>query len=109
VHGSADIYIKYINALLDNNHMMLADDSSSRKVSDGADKNPVILNESTNLAESAGLMKEKQISNDLVGRDSQYGAGIVTERDILYHVTAELKAPSNITLKEIMSSPLISG
>ncbi len=80
----------------------------SRKAIDVADKSPVILDESTNLAEAARLMKEKQISSILVGLDSQHVVGIVTERDILYRVVAESRGPFKTTLKEVMSSPLIT-
>jgi len=34
--------------------------------------------------------------------------GIVTERDILYRVVAEHRGPFKTTLKEIMSSPLVT-
>lgn len=80
----------------------------SRKAIDVADKSPVILDESTNLAEAARLMKKRQLSSILVGRDSQHVIGIVTERDILYRVVAESRGPFKTTLKEIMSSPLIT-
>ena len=83
-------------------------DYSSRKAADVADKNPVMLDESTNLAESARLMREKQISSVLVGRDSHHVVGIVTEKDILYRVIAESRLPFKTTLMEIMSSPLIT-
>jgi signal-transduction protein with cAMP-binding, CBS, and nucleotidyltransferase domain len=80
----------------------------SRKAIDVADKSPIILDGSTNLAEATRLMKKKQISSVLVGRDSQHVVGIVTERDILYRVVAERRGPFKTTLKEIMSSPLIT-
>ncbi|MFL6372056.1 MAG: CBS domain-containing protein, partial [Nitrososphaera sp.] len=50
-------------------------DYSSRKAADVADKNPVMLDESTNLAESARLMREKQISSVLVGQYSHHVVG----------------------------------
>jgi signal-transduction protein with cAMP-binding, CBS, and nucleotidyltransferase domain len=87
---------------------MMHADYSSRKAADVADKNPVMLDESTNLAESARLMREKQISSVLVGRDSHHVVGIVTEKDILYRVIAESRLPFKTTLMEIMSSPLIT-
>jgi signal-transduction protein with cAMP-binding, CBS, and nucleotidyltransferase domain len=80
----------------------------SHKAVDVADKNPVILDESTNLAEAVRLMRKEQILSVLVGRDSQHVRGIVTERDILYRVVAESRGPFKTTLKEIMSSPLIT-
>jgi CBS domain-containing protein len=79
----------------------------SHEAVDVADKGPLILDESTNLAEAVTSMRKEQISSVLVGRDSQHVRGIVTERDILYRVVAESRDPFKTTLKEIMSSPLI--
>ncbi|MFL6502471.1 MAG: CBS domain-containing protein [Nitrososphaera sp.] len=87
---------------------MLHANYSSQKPADVAGKNTVMLDESTNLSEAAKLMREKQISSVLVGRNSQHVIGIVTERDILYRMIAEIRFPFNTTLKEIMSSPLIT-
>lgn len=87
---------------------MMHSEYLSRKAIDIADKSPVILDGSTNLAEAARLMKRKQVSSVLVGSDNQHVIGIVTERDILYRVVAESKGPFKTTLKEIMSSPLIT-
>lgn len=86
---------------------MYSEDLSHRAV-EVADKNPIILDESTNLAEAARLMRKEQGSSILVGRDSQHVIGIVTERDILYRVVAESRGPFKTTLKEIMSSPLVT-
>lgn len=87
---------------------MMYSEYLSHKAVDVADKNPVILDESTNLAEAAKLMRKKQISSVLVGQDSQHVIGLVTERDILYRVVAESRSPFKTTLKEIMSSPLVT-
>ena len=73
-----------------------------------ADKNPMILDESTGLAAAARLMRKKGVSSILVGRDNQHVLGTVTERDIVYRVVAESKSPFKTTLKEIMSSPVIT-
>ena len=78
------------------------------KAVDVADKNPVILDESTILAEAAKIMRREQVSSILVGGASQHVIGIVTERDILYRVVAESRGPFKTTLKEIMSSPLVT-
>ena len=88
--------------------MMYSEEYLSHKAIDVAYKNPVILDESTNLAEAVMIMRKEQISSVLVGRDSQHAIGIVTERDILYRVIAESRGPFKTTLKEIMSSPLIT-
>ena len=76
---------------------------------DVSDKNPLILYESTNLAEAAGVIRKEHISSVLVRRDSQHVTGIVTERDILYHVVAESKGPFKTTLKEIMKNGQVVG
>ncbi len=88
--------------------MMKYSEYLSHKAIDVADTNTVILDESTNIAEAVRLMRKKQVSSVLVGRDSQHIIGIVTERDILYRVVAESRGPFKTTLKEIMSSPLIT-
>ncbi len=53
-------------------------------------------------------MRKKGVSSILVGRDNQHVLGTVTERDIVYRVVAESKSPFKTTLKEIMSSPVIT-
>jgi CBS domain-containing protein len=87
---------------------MMNSEYLSHKAVDVADKNPPILDESTSLAEAGRLMKKKGVSSILVGRDNQHVVGIVTERDIVYRVVAENKSPFKTTLKEIMSSPLVT-
>ena len=87
---------------------MMYSERLSHKAIDLADKNPVILDESTTLADAARLMRKEQMSSILVGQDNQHVIGIVTEIDILYRVIAEGRVPSKTILKEIMSSPLIT-
>ena len=105
VHGTAymqDILVPRRKRFMDYSEYL------SHRAVDVADKHPIILNESTNLAEAARIMRKEQISSILVGQDSQHVIGIVTERDILYRVLAESKVPFKTTLKEIMSQPLIT-
>jgi len=81
----------------------------SQKVREFLETNYTLLDEDTNVSEATRIMKEKGISSVLV--ISKRGAeptGIVTERDILYKVVAENKEPFKTTLKEIMSSPIIT-
>ena len=85
----------------------------SQKVREFLETNYTLLDEDTNVSEATRIMKEKGISSVLVS--SKRGAegraeptGIVTERDILYKVVAENKEPFKTTLKEIMSSPIIT-
>jgi gliding motility-associated-like protein len=71
--------------------MMLSySDHLSQKAGEVADRTPIILNESTSVAEAARIMKKEGSSSILVGQDSQqHVIGIVTEKDILYRVVAE--------------------
>jgi CBS domain-containing protein len=81
----------------------------SQKVREFLETNYTLLDEDTNVSEATRIMKEKGISSVLV--ISKRGAeptGIVTERDILYKVVAENKEPFKTTLKEIMSSPILT-
>ena len=87
--------------------MMYSDHLTSKTV-DAADKNPLILDESTTLADSARIMRREKVSSVLVGRDSHHVTGIITETDILYRVVAENRSPFKTTLKEVMSSPLVT-
>ncbi len=81
----------------------------SQKVREFLETNYTLLDDDTNVSEATRIMKEKGISSVLV--ISKRGAeptGIVTERDILYKVVAENKEPFKTTLKEIMSSPILT-
>jgi CBS domain-containing protein len=85
----------------------------SQKVREFLETNYTLLDEDSNVSEATRIMKEKGSSSVLVS--SKRGAegraeptGIVTERDILYKVVAENKEPFKTTLKEIMSSPIIT-
>jgi CBS domain-containing protein len=80
-----------------------------QKVESIAEKNYVTLSEDTLVGEAAKVMKDKDVLSVLVTRkDSNEPIGILTETDILYRVLAENKGPFKVTLKKIMSSPLIT-
>jgi len=54
-------------------------------------------------------VKDKGVLSVIVtSKNSKEPIGIVTERDILYRLVSENKGPFKVTLKDIMSSPLIS-
>ena len=81
----------------------------SLKVESIAEKNYVTLSEDTLVGEAAKVMKDKEVLSLLVtSKNSNEPIGILTERDILYRVLAENKGPFKVTLKKIMSSPLIT-
>jgi CBS domain-containing protein len=88
---------------------MYANSYLSQKVESIAEKNYVTLSEDTLVAEAAKLMRDKDVLSVLVtSKNSNEPIGIVTERDILYRVVAENKGPFKVTLKDIMSSPLLT-
>jgi CBS domain-containing protein len=69
----------------------------------------ITLDEDTLVAEGAKVMRDKNTSCILiVSKDSKEPIGIVTERDMLYRVLAENLGPYKVTLKKIMSTPLIT-
>jgi CBS domain-containing protein len=69
----------------------------------------ITLDEDTIVAEAAKVMRDKDISCVLVvSKNSKEPIGIVTERDMLYRVLAENMGPYKVTLKKIMSSPVIT-
>ena len=83
--------------------------SLSEKVGNLVERDFLSLDENTIVADAAKLMKDKGFSFVFVTRKSlESTIGIVTERDILYRVVAENQNPFKTTLKEIMSSPLIT-
>jgi CBS domain-containing protein len=69
----------------------------------------VTLDEDMLVAEAAKVMRDKDISCVLVvSKNSKEPIGIVTERDMLYRVLAKNMGPYKVTLKKIMSSPVIT-
>jgi CBS domain-containing protein len=83
--------------------------SLSQKAGDLIQRNFAILHENANVVDAIRLMNDKNTSSIIVNlKDSEEPIGIVTERDILYRVVAESKDPSKTTLKEIMSSPILT-
>ena len=89
---------------------MYSNSHLSQKIGDIAEKDYVTLSEDTLVAEAAKVMRDKDVLSVLVvtGEKSNEPIGIVTERDILYRLVAENKDPFKVTLKNVMSSPLIT-
>jgi signal-transduction protein with cAMP-binding, CBS, and nucleotidyltransferase domain len=86
-----------------------------QKIKDLVDKDIITIDESALISDSVRIMKDNGLSSIFVTRSGNKGArtpdfpiGIVTERDILYRVVAENKSPYKITVKEVMSTPVIS-
>jgi CBS domain-containing protein len=89
---------------------MYANSHLSQRIESIAEKNYVTLSEDTLVGEAAKVMRDKDVLSILVttSKNSNEPIGIVTERDILYRVVAENKDPFKVTLKNVMSSPLIT-
>jgi CBS domain-containing protein len=84
----------------------------SSKVIDFADKDFVSLDENTLVAEAARIMYERDVCSVIVTRNDserlRRSVGIITARDFLHRVVAQSKGPFKLTLKDIMSIPLIA-
>lgn len=99
----------YIHALIIHTIITMYSTSLSEKVGNLVERDFVSLDENTLIADTVKLMKDKGFSFVFVTQKSVGSPiGIVTERDVLYRVVAENKDPFKTTLKEIMSSPLIT-
>jgi signal-transduction protein with cAMP-binding, CBS, and nucleotidyltransferase domain len=87
----------------------LPEDYSKITVTEMMDKNVIILDESTNISDTAKIMESKGASSVLV-KDSISGSikGIVTERDILYRVVAKNVGTFKVNIGTILSSPVIT-
>jgi CBS domain-containing protein len=78
-----------------------------------AEKDFVSLGENTLVAEAARIMYERDVCSVIVTRNDsnklfRQSVGIITARDILHRVVAQSKGPFKVTLKDIMSTPLIT-
>ncbi len=71
-------------------------------------KAPVIGSPDLTAREAAFLMKSWKVGSVVIVEDG-VPMGIVTERDFVDKVVAENKLPSKVTVREIMSSPLLTA
>ncbi len=86
---------------------------TGNKVMDIASTTFVSLDEDTLVAEAAKTLYEQESCTIIVTHyDSasrqRSPIGIVTERDIIFRVVAQNKGPFKVTLKDIMSFPIIT-
>src|ERR671910_855639 len=93
-------------------HFVLVAKSHDR-VRDIVDTAFVTLDENTLVAEAAkALYAQEQCTIVVTHRDVGIGqripVGIITERDIIFRVVAQNRGPFKVTLKDIMSAPLIT-
>jgi CBS domain-containing protein len=86
--------------------------SGSLKVKDIADRTFISLDQDTLVADAAKTLYEQEGCSVIVTRNDSAGyripIGIVTERDIIFRVVAQNRGPFKVTLKDIMSSPLVT-
>jgi CBS domain-containing protein len=87
-------------------------EKSPSKVIDFADKDFVSLDENTLVAEAARIMYERDVCSVIVTHNDserlRRSVGMITARDFLHRVVAQSKGPFKLTLKDIMSTPLIT-
>jgi CBS domain-containing protein len=89
--------------------------SRHQKIGTLVEKNIMTIDETALISEAVHRMKNEGVSSIFVTRSGKGNAsiqnfpiGILTERDILYRVIAENKSPYKATVREVMSSPVIS-
>ena len=83
------------------------------RVRDIVDTAFVTLDENTLIAEAAKAMYAQERCTIVVthldaGIGQRIPVGIITERDIIFRVVAQNRGPFKVTLKDIMSEPLIT-
>ena len=69
--------------------------------------NPVTITADASVAAAAALMREKGLGSLIVLEDGR-PSGIVTERDVVTKVAASDAKPSTVTVKDVMTAPLIA-
>lgn len=68
--------------------------------------NLAVVDPSMKVIDAAKLMKKRKIGNVIVVQNNQ-PIGILTESDIIKKIVAEGKNPAEITVKEVMSTPIL--
>jgi CBS domain-containing protein len=68
---------------------------------------PVTISIDATVAEAATAMRDKEIGS-LVVIERGRPAGIITERDIVTKVAAEMKTANETSVRDVMSSPLVA-
>jgi CBS domain-containing protein len=67
---------------------------------------PVIVQPFTTVLEAARIMKQNKIGNVIIS-EINHPIGILTESDIIKKVVCEGKNAQDVTVEEVMSSPII--
>lgn len=76
-------------------------------VEDIMEKEVFTIDSESKISEAARMMSEEIIGYILILEDDNL-LGILTERDIISEVVAEERSPSEMKVKEFMSSPVIT-
>jgi CBS domain-containing protein len=68
---------------------------------------PVLLvHENDSVVRAAKIMMENSLGSIIIQNEKNQPVGIITERDIVFRVIARDMHPRNVSVKEVMSSPL---
>src|ERR687895_2511257 len=83
------------------------------RVRDVIDTAFIALDENTLVADAAKALYVQErctivVTHLDVGKGKRIPVGIITERDIIFRVVAQNRGPFKITVKDIMSAPLIT-
>ena len=73
----------------------------------GKDTTILSVNENKDVGEAVALMNVKKVGSLLVNDDSEKYTGIITERDLLIHLSSCTKDLCTYKVKDIMTSKLI--
>src|ERR687896_2685956 len=100
-----------ITYLLAEHHILVA--KRPDRVRDIVDTAFVTLDENTLVAEGAKTLYVQEQCTIVVthldaGTGQRIPVGIITERDIIFRVVAQNRGPYKVTLKDIMSAPIIT-
>lgn len=66
----------------------------------------VVIGEDSSVVDAAKVMSEHRIGSVIVNDAEGHPVGIVTERDLVFRIIAEGRVPREISVGEVMSSPL---
>lgn len=80
----------------------------SKRVSNYMKEDVLILHEQIHIAIAGQIMHRREADNIIVTNDNEEPVGIVTDEDILHKIGEFHVDPRITTIKDIMSSPLIS-
>ena len=82
-------------------------DVEGMKVGDAMTRGVICVDVDDTVQEAAEVMKKNDISSVIVTKKGD-GIGIITERDIICKIVAENNNPREATVKDVMTSPLIT-